>query len=75
MASRAWVESCASRLTAGQFGFQRLARDVQYLVSDEIGVVVALVDALAEDLGDVETGERGNQGEDQSADCEHQLGF
>ncbi len=62
-------------MIAGQFGFQRLARYVQYLVSDEIGIVVALVDALAENLGNVETGERGNQGEDQSADCEHQLSF
>ena len=37
-----------------QLGLQRLARRVQHLVGDEIGVVVALVDALAKDLRDVD---------------------
>ena len=58
-------------LIAGQLSFQRLAGGVKDLVSDEIGVVVALIDALAKDLGDVEAGKGGNQDEDHSADCEH----
>ena len=67
----------AGRLaTVGRhFGFQRLARGVQNLVGDELGVFVAQIDALVEDLGDVNVGESGDQGEDQSADCQHQLGF
>ena len=54
---------------------QCVAREEVDLVSDEVAVLISLGHPLLEHLGNVDVRKKGNQGQHQSTDGEHELGL